>query len=189
VLLYLHGLNSSPQSFKARLLHSHMVTLGRGGEFICPALPHSPRAAIAMVESLLASQPLQEVTLVGSSLGGYYATCLAQRHGLRAVLINPAVRPYELLQSLLGAQENLYSGERYDLTLEHLDELLEMEVSRIDPAQYLLMVCTADEVLDYRAAVARYHGCRQIVIEGGDHGFSDFAAHARTVLEFAGLSS
>jgi hypothetical protein len=128
--------------------------------------------------------------LVGSSLGGFYATWLAERHGLKAVLVNPAVRPYEGLRELLGPQQNLHSGERYELTQAHLDELRDMEVAAITrPERYLLLVRTGDEVLDYRQAVERYRGCRQRVIEGGDHGFSDFGDYLDALLEFCGVIS
>jgi hypothetical protein len=103
---------------------------------------------------------------------------------LRAVLVNPAVRPYELLAGHVGRQKNFHSGEEYDFTLEHVAELRGLEVATIAPARYFLMVETGDEVLDYRDAVARYRGARQLVIEGGDHGFTDFAQYADAVLDF-----
>lgn len=187
MLIYIHGLNSSPDSFKANLLKRRLETLGRGAEFRAPALPDRPAAAAALLESEVAAHP--GPVLVGSSLGGFYATSLAERHGLKAVLVNPAVRPYDSLRALLGPQQNLYTGARYEMTQAHLDELAEMEVATITrPERYLLMVETGDEVLDYREAVERYRGCRQMVIEGGDHGFSDFGEHLDTVLEFCGVN-
>ena len=124
------------------------------------------------------------MAVMGSSLGGYYATWLAERHALRAVLVNPAVRPYELLAGHVGRQKNLYTGEEYDFTSAHVTELRALECATITPQHYLLMVETGDEVLDYRQAVDRYRGARQCVVEGGDHGFSDFARHLETVFEF-----
>jgi predicted esterase YcpF (UPF0227 family) len=141
---------------------------------------------MAMVRALIDRAGPRGLTLIGSSLGGYYATVLAERHGLRAALLNPAVRPYELLAAHLGPQQNLHTGERYAFTREHLDELAALEVEVIHPERYLLIVTTGDEVLDYRSAVERYRGCRQIVVPGGDHGFTDFARHLDTVLHFAG---
>jgi predicted esterase YcpF (UPF0227 family) len=186
MLIYIHGLNSSPASFKANLLKGKLESLGRGAEFSAPALPDLPSAAAALLEAEVAKHP--GATLVGSSLGGFYATWLAERHGLKAVLVNPAVRPYEGLRQLLGQQQNLYTGERYELTQDHLDELQDMEVAAITrPERYLLMVQMGDEVLDYRQAVERYRGCRQRVIEGGDHGFSNFGEYLDPVLEFCGV--
>jgi len=188
MLIYIHGLNSSPASFKANLLKRKLESMGRGMEFSAPALPDRPRAAAALLEAEIAKHP--GASLVGSSLGGFYATWLAERHGLRAVLVNPAVGPYDGLRQFLGAQQNLYTGERYELTQAHLDELAALEVLAITgPQRYLLMVETGDEILDYRHAVKRYRGCRQMVIEGGDHAFKDFGEHLDTVLEFCGVSA
>ena len=95
------------------------------------------------------------------------------------------MRPYDALQQYLGEQQNLYTGERYELTQVHLEELRQMDVAAISrPERYLLLVRTGDEVLNYREAVERYRGCRQLVIEGGDHGFSDFGNYLDDVLEF-----
>lgn len=186
MLIYIHGLNSSPASFKANLLKRRLESMGRGAEFLARALPDRPRVAAALLEVEVAAHP--GAALVGSSLGGFYATWLAERHGLKAVLVNPAMRPYEGLRQFLGTQQNLYTGERYELTQAHLDELAAMEVAAIThPERYLLMVETGDEVLDYRHAVKRYRGCRQIVIEGGDHGRGQVADHLDAVLEFCDI--
>lgn len=188
MLIYLHGFNSSPASFKANLLKRKLESLGRGAEFSAPALPHRPGAAAALLEAEIARSP--GATLVGSSLGGYYATWLAEKHALRAVLVNPAVRPYELLRSLLGTQQNLHTGEQYEFTARHLEELAALEVPAITrPERYLLMVQTGDELLDYRQAVERYRGCRQLVVKGGDHAFSDFDKYLDDVLELCGAIS
>ena len=184
MLIYVHGFNSSPASFKARLLKARLDAKGQGGEYLAPSLPHDPAQAAALLDQL--ARRHAGAALVGSSLGGYYATYLAEKHGLKAVLLNPAVRPYELLKEHLGAQQNLYTGERYELTAQHIEALRALEVDAVTPARYLLIVTTGDEVLDYRAAVDRYRGCRQIVIEGGDHGLSDFERRADAALEFCG---
>jgi hypothetical protein len=185
MLIYIHGFNSSPASSKARLLKARLEALGRGAEFAAPVLPHSPARAAALLDALAGQNP--EAALVGSSLGGYYATYLVQKHGLKAVLLNPAVRPYELLAGHLGPQQNFHTGERYEFNARHVEELRALEVAAITPERYLLVAATGDEVLDYRTAVARYHGCRQIVIDGSDHGLNDFANYADTVLEFCGI--
>ena len=185
MLIYIHGFNSSPASFKAKVLHDRLAALGRAHEFVAPALPHSPAAAACMLDAL--ARRHSQAALVGSSLGGFYATWLAERFALRAVLVNPAVRPYDLLAGHVGRQKNFHSGEEYEFTLEHVAELRALEVDAIDPRRYLLMVETGDEVLDYRQAVEKYRGARQLVIEGGDHGFGDFADHVEPVLEFCGI--
>ena len=184
MLIYIHGFNSSPASFKANLLRQRLEALGRGSEFIAPALPHRPAEAAKQLEALV--MRYQGAALVGSSLGGHYATWLAEKHCMKAVLLNPAVRPYELLAPLVGRQKKFHTGEEYDFTAQHLAELWLLEVERITPARYLLVVAKGDEVLDYRRAVEKYAGCGQIVIEGGDHGLSQFADYLDAVLAFCG---
>lgn len=186
MILYVHGFNSSALSFKAGLLRDRMAALGRGSEFACPELAHRPRQAIAELESWIAGSP--PVTLIGSSLGGFYATWLAEKYGLKTVLVNPAVRPYDSLRDFLGPQKNLYTGAAYEFTAQHLTELQELETESITPHHYLLLVRTGDEVLDFRQAVEKYLGARQMVIEGGDHGFGDFADYLGPVLAFCGVA-
>ena len=187
MLLYIHGFNSSAQSHKAKLVRERMTALGRAAEFACPDLDHRPRRAMEQLETLIGGAGKSPVSLIGSSLGGYYTTWLAEKHGLRAALLNPAVRPYERLREVLGPQRNLYTGAQYEFTAQHLRELEALEVPRITSGRYLLVVTTGDEVLDYRAAVAKYAGCEQIVIDGGDHGFSGFADYLDPVLGFCGI--
>jgi len=184
MLLYIHGFNSSAQSHKARLTRARMATLGQAVEFACPDLDHRPLRAIAQLEALIAEAGGAPVSVIGSSLGGYYATYLAEKHALCAALLNPAVRPYERLREALGPQRNLYTGAEYQFTPGHLSELEALEVSHVTASRYLLLVTTGDEVLDYRMAVTRYAGCRQIVIEGGDHGLSAFVDYLDPVLAF-----
>jgi predicted esterase YcpF (UPF0227 family) len=185
LIVYVHGFNSSPASFKAGLIKRELERRGRGAEFLAPALPHRPAAAIALLEQLLGAEP--QVSLIGSSLGGYYSTFLAECHGWRAVLVNPSVRPYDTLAGCIGRQKNLYTAEEYDFTAGHVAELHALDVAAITRAErYLLLVTTGDELLDYRQAVGKYRAARQVVVEGGDHGFSTFADHLDTVLEFAG---
>ncbi|THF61947.1 esterase [Pseudothauera nasutitermitis] len=192
MILYLHGFRSAPASIKATTLRRHMAERGLAERFWCEQLPVSPAAAIAFIEERIAqaraTDPQHPPTLVGSSLGGYYATWLAERHGLRAVLVNPAVVAALSLEPWLGWQENLYTGERFELTRAHLDELRALETPRLThPQHFWLLAETGDEVLDYRDAVARYAGARQTVLPGGDHGFSRWNDYLDDILTFAGL--
>ena len=185
MFLYLHGFNSAPASFKARALAQRLAERGRSHDFVAPALPHWPPDAIAAAEAALRGHDPETVTLVGSSLGGHYATWLAERYGLRAVLVNPAIRPADLLAAVLGPQTNLYTGERYELTPAHLDALRALDVEQITrPERYLLVVAMGDEVLDSRVALARFEGARSIVHPGGDHGFADFTRYLDAVIDF-----
>jgi len=189
MLIYVHGFNSSPASTKARQLQAGLEALGRGDDFACPALPDRPAQAIELLEAQMARAPSVRVTLVGSSLGGYYSTWLAEKHGVRAVLINPAITPHEGLRAYLGPQKNLYTGATYELTERHLEELRALFVPRLTLLErYYLMVTTGDEVLDYREAVAKYAGAKQLVVQGSDHGFADFENHLDSVLAFARMA-
>jgi uncharacterized protein len=161
-----------------------MAQLGLASKYTCPALPPLASQAIREIESRM---PKGTACFVGSSLGGFYATYLAEKHGAKAVLINPAIKPHEGLRGYLGAQKNLHTGEPYELTEAHLREWQALEVARVTPSRYLLLVETGDEVLDYREAVRHYAGADQVVMQGGDHSLQSFPNHLPRILEFAGL--
>jgi uncharacterized protein len=185
MLVYLHGFNSSPAAGKATQLGEHMASLGRQSDYLCPALPNGPRDAVAQVEAELALRRPESITLIGSSLGGFYATHLAEKHGWKAVLVNPAVHAHKLLRDALGPQTNWHTGEQWVLTQAHLLELAAMDAEAITrPERYLLLAQTGDEVLDYREAVAYYAGATQIIETGGDHSFAGFERHFQTILDF-----
>ncbi len=184
MLIYVHGFNSSALSYKAGLLRAYMAQAGFAEYFSCPELAHRPAQAIAQLRALMAAHDARTVTLVGSSLGGYYVTWLVENLGARAVLVNPAVRPYELLAPYVGPQKNLYTGTEYEFTAAHVDELRELETKQITPQRYFLITATGDEVLDYRAGVERYAGCEQIVVQGSDHGFREFADFLGPIVAF-----
>jgi predicted esterase YcpF (UPF0227 family) len=189
VLIYLHGFNSSPASHKSQVLARAMAERGLGASYACPALPHLPEHAIAAIDAAMTRAQDRPITLVGSSLGGFYATWLAEKHDLKAVLINPAVYPHRDLRVFLGAQQNLYTGEQYQLTKAHLSQWASLFAPNIAPSRYLLLVETGDELLDYREAVKKYAGARQVVVQGGDHTLQSFSEHLSLILEFAGLAT
>jgi len=193
MILYLHGFRSSPQSFKSRLLAAKLEELGLADGWCCPALPVAPLAAIALAEQTvaeaLARSGPQPVTVIGSSLGGYYATWLAERHGWRAVLLNPATVPQDDLHQYLGEQPLWHGGGSIVVEQAHLDQLRTLAVPTItQPQRYYLIAATGDEVLDYRDMLAKYAGAQTVLIDGGDHGLSDFARYMDGVLEFCGVS-
>ncbi len=166
-----------------------MAARGIADRLICPQLPASPAAAINLAETLLREKvgAGETVTLVGSSLGGYYATHLAEKHCLKAVLVNPAVVAALELEHYLGPQTWLYSGEPFDFTRQHINELAALEVPVLsDPTHYWLLVEEGDETLDYRQAVARYAGARQTVLPGGDHSFTRWEDYLDEIIAFAG---
>ncbi len=187
MIIYLHGFNSSPHSHKAQVLGRYMAERGLAGKYACPELPPLAGDAIGCVESLMGERSGEAACFVGSSLGGFYATYLAEKHAARAVLINPAVDPHVGLRAYLGAQKNLHTGQPYMLTEAHLRDWAKLYAEQITPERYLLLVETGDEVLDYRKAVARYVGAQQQVIAGGDHSLQSFPEHLPRILRFAGL--
>jgi len=185
VILYLHGFRSSPSSRKATLLQQALRARGRLAEYRCPQLPASPRRAIDETMRLLDAGPAGDVALIGSSLGGYYATWLAERVGCRAVLLNPAIRPQDDLGRHLGVQPVYFSDASIDFRSEHLAELEEIDIRSITrPDRYFLIAATGDAVIDYRTMTRKYAGARQRVIEGSDHELSDFAHYIEEVLAF-----
>ncbi len=190
-IVYLHGFRSSPASAKAQHLQRIVDAMPAASRPLLhvPTLTDRPAVAIANVADWIAQNAdLVDLTFIGSSLGGYYATHLAERFGARAALINPTTRPYDDLAAWRGVQTNLYTGESFEVTDAHFAELRALAVPRIThPERYFLLVETGDEVLDYRLAVAFYGGAWQYVRGGGDHSFQDFAAQVPAILRFAGV--
>jgi predicted esterase YcpF (UPF0227 family) len=190
MILYLHGFRSSPLSMKARLLAARMAALGREGEWICPQLPASPKAAMALAMSLVKNTQPDELSVIGSSLGGYYATWMAEQLGCRAVLLNPAVTPLRDLEKYVGVSTDYHTGQPFDFRPEYIAELGTLAVAAITrPARYFLIAATGDEVLDYRTMTAHYAGARQQVIDGSDHAISEFADYLAPVLAFCGIDA
>ena len=188
MILYLHGYRSSPLSMKSRLLAAQMQALGRGAEWLCPQLPASPKLAIEQALSLVRNVPPAELTIIGSSLGGYYATWLAEQLGCRAVLLNPAIVPLLDLEQHVGVSTEFHSDKPFEFKREYIDELRAFAVPAItQPQRYFLIAATGDEVLDYRDMLAHYQGAQQCVIDGSDHGISEFAAYLAPVLAFCGI--
>jgi predicted esterase YcpF (UPF0227 family) len=151
-----------------------------------PALHHRPSQAIEQVAAACADVAPGDLTLVGSSLGGFYATVMAERLGCRAALLNPAVHPHRHFERFLGPQKNMYTGEEFTLTRAHVDDLRDMDVAAISrPQRYWLFVETGDEVLDYREAVDYYAGALQEVVRGGDHALVSFPEYIPEIVAWA----
>lgn len=183
--LYIHGFNSSPASHKAELLRRYLAA--RGERCLVPHLSWVPDEAVDHLESLIGANTNDDIVLVGSSLGGYYAAYLAERYQCKAILINPAIRPYELLRDYIGRNRNMYTGLRYTLATHHVEQLCKYEVNALtSPQQLLLLLQTGDELLDYRQALIKYQASPSIVIEGGSHGFDGFEKVMDHVINFGG---
>lgn len=189
-LLYLHGFRSSPRSFKAVRVHAWLQQHRPQVRWWCPQLPPSPREAMALVEQGLAAWPAGRFAVMGSSLGGFYATCVAERHACRAVLLNPAVDPARDLAAHIGEQAAYHdSSQRFFFRPEFIDEIRALSPAALTHLErYFPVIAKGDEVLDWREMFARYAGAPLRLIEGSDHGLSDFDNHLPAILHFLQLT-
>lgn len=186
-LLYLHGFRSSPQSAKARLMAARMAARHPAVHWWCPQLPPSPRAAAELIAQGTADWPSDRMAVVGSSLGGFYATWLAAHTGCRAALVNPAVDPARDLEKYIGEQTAWHDPEaHFFFRPEYIDELRALQAGALrHPERLMAVIAKGDEVLDWREMTARYPGSLLRVVEGGDHALSDFeTAHLDAVIAF-----
>ncbi|MDY0007043.1 MAG: YqiA/YcfP family alpha/beta fold hydrolase [Spongiibacteraceae bacterium] len=189
LLVYIHGFLSSSHSAKAEET-AHFLR-DQPVAFRCPQLSDYPDQAWASLVALAeaAAAEARPLALIGSSLGGYYATALAERYGLRAVVINPAVQPaIHRFHAYLGPQHNPYTGHRFTLTESHRQALAAIDPAPLQrPDNLWLLAQSGDEVLDYRHAMDFYAGCRQTIEPGGNHRFDDYARHLPAICAFLGL--
>jgi predicted esterase YcpF (UPF0227 family) len=193
-ILYIHGFNSSPLSIKAEQTRKYLFNNFPQVNFYCPQLISNPKGAISQLEKIIqSSEPEDLWYLMGSSLGGYFASYLSEKYNLQTVLINPAIKPFELLTDYFGEQVNPYTEEVYQVTKEHMVELTLIEAKQPSfdmqkKNNYLVMVQTDDEVLNYKQAVEKYQYCTLIVEQGGNHSFVNFEHHLPTIAGFFQLS-
>lgn len=174
-LLYIHGFDSTPDSFKGQALRRYLQDVHPNIDYVAPQLGNDPNLAIAQLSSIIEAAK-GSVSLVGSSLGGFYALVLAQRFSLRAALVNPAIYPNVSVQGLLGWNTHSYTGERFELTAQHVSDLecLQVEPQAHEYQNYLLMLQSGDETLDFLQASQRFSAMRCIIEYGGDHSFVGF---------------
>lgn len=186
-LLYLHGFNSSPNSKKALQTQSWFAQHAPEITFICPPLSPYANSAMETLSRIIEARAEQSIYLVGSSMGGFFATCLIERYNLRGVLINPAVSPGRGLQDWLGENANYMTGEKWLFEHQHIDQYLALDAgikSLAHKNNYHVLLQSGDEVLDYRDAEQRYRGCKIILESGGDHSFIDYHRHLATIHQF-----
>ncbi len=189
-LLYLHGFRSSPQSTKAKKFASWVADHRPDITWSCPQLAASPAAAIRDVEATIASWPTTRMAVIGSSLGGFYATLVAERHGCRAVVLNPAVDPARDLVKAVGETTAWHSDDVFVFRPEYVDELRAMTPGSLtDPARYFAVIAKGDEVLSWRQMSGRYAGSPMRLLDGSDHALSDFDDQMPEVLSFLGLAT
>lgn len=188
-LLYLHGFRSSPRSTKAQRMQAWVRAHCPDLEWLCPQLPPSPRAAIESVAAAIEHWPSDRMAVVGSSLGGFYATVVAERTGCRAVLLNPAIEPARDLAAYIGEQTAWHGDERFFFRTEFIDELRALAPPRplTRPERYFAVIAKGDELLSWREMSGRYAGSPMRLIEGSDHALSDFETWLHEVTDFLGL--
>lgn len=184
-LIYLHGFNSSPQSEKAQLtvnyFQAHASDKRQEIKVLVPALPPAPLEAISLVHALIKKHGQENLLgFMGSSLGGFYSLFLQTFYSqgndsLKAILINPAVRPFDLLTAYLGENQNMYTGERYQVEASHMEDLKSLVV---EPSCHsnntMLLTQTHDEVLNYQEAVSHLQGAKLWIQYGGSHAFDHY---------------
>ncbi|MGX1925823.1 esterase YqiA [Vibrio sp. NH-7] len=189
LLLYVHGFNSSPLSHKANVMKAYCEQYRPDIKMLVPQLPCFPELAANLLLDIVEQHKEDyRIGLVGSSLGGYMSMWLNNQFGFRAVVVNPAVKPYELLADYLGEQVNPYTNETYMLEEQHIDELIALDTPTIrDPSDFWLLQQEEDEVLDYRQAVSKFVGAKQTVESGGDHSFVDFERYPEKIIKFLQL--
>lgn len=189
-LLYLHGFRSSPQSFKAQVIAKWMQDKGLEKDWACPQLNLAPHAAITVVRKILdhwlnMGVMAKQIVIIGSSLGGFYATWLAEQYGCRCVLLNPAVTPWQDLHEYLGEQPLWHGGGSITVEAHYMDELKSLSVPAITlPQRYFLIAATGDEIIDYRTMLTHYLGARIRLIQGDNHGLSTFPDYLDEVFAF-----
>jgi uncharacterized protein len=193
LIVYLHGFRSSPFSMKAKITHRAILDLKGEGvdvEWYCPQLPPSPKEAMAMVVTHIKSQNYDRLSIIGSSLGGYYATYLAELFFAQATLLNPAIEPARDLESYIGELKAWHSDEAFHFKPEYIQELNDLYIKNITkPNRYYLIAAKGDEVLDWQEMVAKYPDAQQLVLEGGDHAISNYLELLPSVLAFHDLKS
>lgn len=187
-LLFIHGFDSSPASYKANLTREYVQRHCPGLEFIAPQIPNDPSQAVALLQQIIEDRK-GELALLGSSLGGFYALHMAQRYDLRAVLVNPAVEPHRLIQPMLGWHTHSYTGEYFELTQAHADTLAAMQVSlqAHEYQNFMLLLQSGDETLDFLQASARFPAMRAVIEYGGDHTFTGFERWMPEITKFLRL--
>ena len=189
-ILYIHGFLSSPQSFKAQITQRWLKEHYPQVQFICPELSSYPAEAKAELESIMSSLAGEDVYAIGSSLGGYWSTYLAEKYAVRkVVLVNPAVAPHTRFNEFVGKPlPSYYSDKVYTLGEKDLSVLVDCDTPELKyPDKYWLMVQTEDETLDYRLAVEKYHQSKQLVEEGGSHTFDGYEKWLPEIIGFFGL--
>lgn len=185
MLLSLHGFHSSPNSLKAQQMRQYLQAEGSDIEFVCPQLPVLPIDMWALIELIFDQYKGYEIAVIGSSLGGFLATQVAQQYAVKALLINPAVVPHVLLTQYQGQQTHPYLQQSYHIDTHYIQQLRKLEVKTLKyPHNMWVLLQQQDEVLDYRDAMHKYQACKITCESGGDHSFIGFERYLAEIIHF-----
>jgi len=188
LVVYLHGFRSSPNSTKAVMTGKAVKALSSADqsyEWYCPQLLASPKISLEMVSKHIDQTKFDRLAIIGSSLGGFYTNYLAEKYQCKGIALNPAVYAARELEPHVGMMTTYDSEEPFDFKAEYIDELRALQVDPItDPERYFLIAAKGDELLDWKEMAAFYPGAKQLILEGGDHGISDYANHLPAVIDF-----
>lgn len=181
IYLYIHGFGGSGLGVKSRLFRSYF-----GAEIVAPSLSYVPELAVDTLEQLIERLlRTDSVTLIGSSLGGYYAIYCAEKYGLKAVLINPSIRPYETLERVIDDAFCYYDLSRFEWNPRHIEMLGSFETAVVHPERYLVLLQKGDELLDYRQAERKFEGACLVIEEEGDHSYQNIESKFDLIHLFA----
>lgn len=182
MIIYIHGFGGTGHGIKATIMREK----AKDQKVLAPTLSYLPDHAIDTLEQIIEFLlPYEKISLVGSSLGGFYSIYLAQKYNLKATLINPSTQPWVTLSKVMGQALNYGDLSTFEWNEGHIKMLRKYEVKSPDPKRFLLLTQTADELLDYKIAVDYLEGAKQVVIEGGDHSFVNFEDYVDTIIEFS----
>ena len=192
-LFYIHGFLSGPNAVKATMLKEYLKEYDLGASFDMhnPDYPDPPEEAYNYLcgyfDRVFEEYKSDEVCLIGSSMGGFFSTLMAQRHGCKAVLLNPCVHPQNYFKALIGPQFNSSTNRNFELKSEMIDVLKSLDASvKVDPKKTYVIIGDQDEVLDYSFALELYKDCQIDIIKGEDHAFThDFASLIKPILDYA----
>lgn len=188
-VLYLHGFLSSPQSAKAQMTRSYLQQHFPDVHFYAPQLSGVPVLAWQQAQQAFSQMQEDVVGIIGSSMGGFLASLIAQRHQVKASIINPAVSPHTLFPNYIGAHVNPYTQEAFELTHAHIDMVTQLIIEQIsNPDLFQVFLQTDDEVLDYHLAEKLYSDCNLHITQGGDHAYQDYALELPKITRFLGLA-
>lgn len=173
LILYIHGWNSYKDARKAVLLKNE-INSSKNFEVDSITLKSHPKEAIQQLSNYIEDHKVQrKVHLIGSSLGGYYATFLSEKYNLKAAMINPAVWAYKIFKNDMGTNENLNTGEKYFIDDLWVQSLQDIFVESITGKNYLVLLQTGDQTLNYKFAKKYFEGSNIIIDEGGSHSFEN----------------